>query len=389
MSHKQDSRHFKPAERAGLRILFLALPILLLIAAVCIITWYVRRDTPGRTVRNTMKQISSLDESAILQIASSGEGEDSSAALEALNLFFRDFSCKVLSVSQDKNTASVRVRVTTPDARSLASDIRLSLLQDAGPQFTAEPQETAAAVQDTASLQGSSQQDRVYSLMQQCLSKKEYAQTETEGTVSLKKTEDGWTIMQSPSLSSLLLGGFPEALSDPWLLSPDAVLTVFLERLHELTAEEWADLFDVHDLFSTYAADPSVIDLGFLTRAREAFAWSDLKAETSGSHADVSLTVTGTDTGAILRSYKEKLASYGQTVDAVSDDSYEVSSKSSSLLLEAIEENEAVSTYPVTVSMDHDGSGWVITDSTQLTDALFGGMSAAVEEFSQPAGEEE
>ena len=103
----------------------------------------------------------------------------------------------------------------------------------------------------------------------------------------------------------------------------------------------------------------------------------------------MSLSVTGTDTGAILRSYKEKLASYGQTVDAVSDDSYEVSSKSSSLLLEAIEENEAVSTYPVTVSMDHDGSGWVITDSTQLTDALFGGMSAAVEEFSQPAGEEE
>ena len=84
MSHKQDSRNFKPAERARLRILFLALPILLLIAAVCIITWYVRRDTPGRTVRNTMNQISSLDESAILQIASSGEGEDSSAALEAL-----------------------------------------------------------------------------------------------------------------------------------------------------------------------------------------------------------------------------------------------------------------------------------------------------------------
>ena len=378
MSHKQDLRHFKPAERAGLRILFLALPILLLIAAVCIITWYVRRDTPGRTVRNTMKQISSLDESAILQIASSGEGEDSSAALEALNLFFRDFSCKVLSVSQDKNTASVRVRVTTPDARLLASDIRLSLLQDAGPQFTAEP---LIIRKPPIIRMPPIQTESILSWSSACQSRIIRSRKQRAPFVWIRHRTVG-QLPRTSGLSSLLLGGFPEALADPWLLAPETVLTVFLEKLDSASAEEWAVLFDVNDLFSTYAANAAQIDMEFLTRAREAFSWSDVKADTSGSHSDVSLTITGINTGAILQSCKEKLASYGQTADAASADSYDVSSKSASLLLESIRENESTAEFPVTVSMENDGTGWSITDSSALTDACFGGMLAAVEEFS-------
>ena len=103
----------------------------------------------------------------------------------------------------------------------------------------------------------------------------------------------------------------------------------------------------------------------------------------------ISLTVTGIDTGAILRIYKEKLESYGRTVDAVSADSYAVSRKSASLLLESISENESTSSFPVTVTMDNDGTGWAITDSSALTDALLGGMSSAVEEFGRQDSEDQ
>ena len=69
------------------------------------------------------------------------------------------------------------------------------------------------------------------------------------------------------------------------------------------------------------------------------------------------------------------------TTDAASADSYDVSRKSASLLLESIMENESTAEFPVTVSMENDGTGWNITDSSALTDACFGGMAEAVEEF--------
>lgn len=388
MLQKRSSDKPKPVRSTEKRILFATVPVLFLIAAVCAITWFVRRDTPEKAIMRTMKQISSLDESAILQVA---EAEDahggSGAAISALERYFEHFSCKVVSVSQNKDTADALILVTAPDARALASDIRLYLLKDSTSQIYSDLQDNSVrqVTQDTSN---SADQDRIFSLMQQCLSEKEYPQAETEGALSLKKTKDGWTVIQTTALSSLLLGGLPEALSDPFLLTPDMVLTVFLEELDSLSAEEWAVVFNVHDLFSTYAADASQIDIEFLSQAKEAFSWSGIRADTSGAHSDVSLTVTSTDTGAILRDYKEKLESYGQTIDAVSADSNAVSRKSSLLLLESISENESDASFPVTISMTNNGTGWVITDSSALTDALFGGMCAAVEEFGREEGED-
>ena len=369
MSHKRDSEKSKTRRLPGIRILFAAVPVLLLIAAVCAVTWYIRHDTPAKAARSVMKQISSLDESALRQVIPDADaaGEDSEA-ISSLELFFEKFSGKVVSVSQDADTADVLVRVKTPDARALAADIRLLLLKDSD-------------LQDNSDIEAASDTDHIYSLMQQCLSGRDYPLTETEGSVRLKKTQDGWIVSRTPELSSLLLGGLPEALADPWVLTPDEVLAVFLEKLGSASVEEWTGIFHVNDLFSTYAANATQIDREFLSRARDSFSWTDIKADTSGSHSDVSLTVTGIDTGAILRSYKEKLESYGRTVDAVSADSYAVSRKSASLLLESITENESTSSFPVTVTMDNDGTGWAITDSSALTDALLGGMSSAVEEF--------
>ena len=377
MSHKRDSEKSKTGRLPGIRILFAAVPVLLLIAAVCAVTWYIRHDTPAKAARSVMKQISSLDESALRQVIPDADaaGEDSEA-ISSLELFFEKFSGKVVSVSQDADTADVLVRVKTPDARALATDIRLLLLKDSD-------------LQDNSDIQAASDTNHIYSLMRQCLSGRDYPLTETEGSVRLKKTQDGWIVSRTPELSSLLLGGLPEALADPWVLTPDEVLAVFLEKLGSASVEEWIGIFHVNDLFSTYAANATQIDREFLSRARDSFSWTDIKADTSGSHSDVSLTVTGIDTGAILRSYKEKLESYGRTVDAVSADSYAVSRKSASLLLESITENESTSSFPVTVTMDNDGTGWAITDSSALTDALLGGMSSAVEEFGREGSEDQ
>ena len=55
MSHKRDSEKSKTGRLPGIRILFAAVPVLLLIAAVCAVTWYIRHDTPAKAARSVKK----------------------------------------------------------------------------------------------------------------------------------------------------------------------------------------------------------------------------------------------------------------------------------------------------------------------------------------------
>ena len=353
------------------RILFAAILAAVLIAAVCTAVWFIRRDTPEKAIRNTMKQISSPDGSLISELTLQGNADKNNGVSEsALLRFFSDFSCRILSVSQDGDHAQAQVSVTTPDARLIATDIRLYLLKNADAQ---EQSETG----------------QVYTLLDRFLSENEYPPAETEGIISLSRTRNSWTIQRDEELSSLLLGGLPDALTDPYLLTPEQVLRAYMEKLDSMSVREWSETFNVNDLFSTYAPEYEQIDTEFLTRAKEAYAYSDIHAETSGTVSEVSTIISGIDSSAIFRSFKQKLSDYGVTIDAITDDSSALSEKSAQFLLEAIRENESTADYPVTVSMENNGNGWIITDSSSLTDALFGGMSAAVSQFEEDPDSEE
>ena len=360
MSQNKSTEQIKAERLRTVRTLFAVVIAVFAIAAAGIIIWLVRRDTPAKAVRSTMKQISSLDESAISQFT---DHDGSQAAVSALRRFFAPFSCRILSVSQQDGRASADVRVTTPDAHELAVDIRTDLLKNADAQQAAG-------------------NEKIFDLMDRLLSEKTYPAADTEGTLNLSKTEDGWTIIQDSALSSLLLGNLPEYLSDPYLLTPEQVLTVYLEKLDSMSVAEWSETFGVNDLFSVYAPESGEIDTEFLTHAKDAFSYSQVQAETDGSVSEASVTITGIDTSSILNRYKEKLAEYGGTISAITDDSSALSEKSAQFLLEAIREDDSKEEYPVTVPMENNGNGWVITDFSSLTDALFGGMSAAVDSFS-------
>ncbi len=360
MSQNKTTEQSKSERLRTVRILFAVILAVFVIAAVSMAVWLIRRDTPAKAIRSTMKQISSLDESALSQFA---DQDGSRTGLSALRRFFSPFSCRILSVSQQDNQASADVRITTPDSHALAVDIRTDLLKNADAQQAADD-------------------ETIYDLLDQLLSEKTYPSADTEGTITLSRTEDGWTIIQNSDLSSLLLGRLPEYLSDPYLLTPQQVLTAYLEKLDSMSVEQWSDTFGVDDLFNTYAPDSGEIDREFLTCAKDAFSYSQIQAKTEGSVSEASAVITGIDTSSILSSYKEKLAAYGGTISAITDDSSELSRKSAELLLEAIREDDSRTEYPITVPMENNGNGWIITDFSSLTDALFGGMSAAVESFS-------
>ena len=369
MLNNHSSEHMRSERLRSVRFLFAVIIAVFLLAAACMILFFIRRDTPGKAVRSTLNQISSMEDPAISQIVlpESGSGI-SEKAIAGLHRFFDRFSYKILSVTQDGDSAVAQVTVTTPDAYSLASDIRLSLLQDSDSGTDAS-------------------EEQIYSLLEHLLSENEYPSAETTGTIELIRQKEGWTVVQSDDLSSLLLGSLPQALADPWLLSPQQVLTVYLDRVDSMSADEWAQFFSVHDLFATYSTNAAKIDSEFLTRAADSYSYSAGEADIAGNQATVSVVITAVDTSAILKRYREKLSQYADTLDAIRADTTAVSEKSAQLLLESICENESTTDLPVTVPMENNGNGWIITDTSSLTDALFGGMSEAAGQFSSSPDE--
>lgn len=351
--------------RRTVRGLFAALLVTVIAAAVCITVWLIRRDTPAKAIRTTMTQISSLDESSIGSILADGmDASDTEDAVSAFSRFFSDFSCRVLSVSQDNDTAQAQVRITAPDARLIAADIRLSQMEE---ESTLNP----------------SDGKQIYSILNRLLSDNDYPSVSSEGTVYLTKTRNGWEVRYTDELTSLILGGLPEALADPYLLSPQQYLTAYLGKLDSMSAAQWGELFGVNDLFSTYSSNYEQIDAEFLTRAKEAFSFTVGQADTDGPSSEVSADITAVDTASILAQYKEKLIRYGKTFDAVKDDSAALSEKSAQLLLDAIRENEAVSTFRILVPLENNGTGWNVTDTSALSDALLGGVSDAASGFAE------
>ena len=162
---------------------------------------------------------------------------------------------------------------------------------------------------------------------------------------------------------------------------------MYLDRVDSMSADEWAQFFSVHDLFATYSTNAAKIDSEFLTRAADSYSYSAGEADIAGNQATVSVVITAVDTSAILKRYREKLSQYADTLDAIRADTTAVSEKSAQLLLESICENESTTDLSVTVPMENNGNGWVITDTSSLTDALFGGMSEAAGQFSSSPDE--
>jgi len=359
MSQNKATEQSKTDRLRRVRLLFGVIMAAAVAAVVLTVTWLVRRDTPRKAVRSAMKELVSQGGSMADFIPADSDDE---ACASALGIFFGQFSFRILSVSQEKESASAKVSITTPDSRELAADIRLYLLQHADEERTEESSE-------------------VYTLLEQFLSENTYPAVETVGTVNLTKEPDGWTLVQDSALTSLLLGHLPEYLSDPYLLTPEQVLTVYLEKLDTMSVQEWSEAFGVDDLFCVYSSYSDEIDEEFLTRAKEAWSWSDVRADVTGSSAEVSVLIRGIDTASVLASYKEKLAAYGSTVTAITDDASRTGTRSAELLLEAIRENDSSAEFPVTVTMENNGNGWVVKDSSALTDALFGGMADAVGGF--------
>lgn len=339
-----------------------------------------RLNAPEKAVRDSLmliEQQGSKDAADLFAPSASGAQSASFSDLsdtgrEALRAYFSGFSFRILDSHIDGETAAVDVEATGFDADALARSIRKTQLRQEYNEKLSD---------DESTLSSDGQEDQIYTLMKNALSSGSFQKTVTRETIHLTKNKRDWTIVSDSALRTLLTGGLIEKLNDPDLLSPNDVLSVYLDRYKTLSPQEWAEELNSPDLFQISSQDSEKLNDLYYQKAADVFKYTIEEVRTEGSVAQASIQVTVVDMSSVLSSYHQKLIDYAKTTDSITADDSALSGKSVLLLREALEENADPKTVPVSIRLENRKSGWQIVDTSGLTNALLGDMTAAADLF--------
>ena len=360
----------RPSDSVRRRQIFLLRVAIAAVFSVLILTFgiwaFIRyRTGPAAALRSTLDKISSPDAATVSELLLSGDPDavPDEKTTTALTKFFAPFSYKLLWIQRDDTTAAASVRITGTDARALTRDIRLT-------QLRAEDGTAGDTLSVMASLLDSS----------------DYPTTQSDGTISLKKDpETGWEIIQDDKFRNLLTLGLEDNLTNPRILTPSEVAEVYLERFRTMSEEDWRTYLGTDDIFSTYSEDYAQLDSLYISKIIDAYDFSIDSQDEEVTASTVAVSVTSIDMNSVLTAYREKLLSYAQTVEAITDDSGSMSQAAADALMEALDENTATLTTPVTLRLTLGDMTWQISDTDGLTNALLGDLDSALTAFSSQA----
>ncbi len=355
-------------------------PILAAAFAAAAVFFFARSPfltPPEKAVSECLSEIEDLDSgsAAVLFPDSAGGAQGTSLSdipeegKEAVRLFFRNFSFRILGSTSEDAGASVRVEASNVDAAWLAAQIRRRQLAAAYASGTDAPAEASAA--------------DLFPIMKEILNADDLPTGKITETLSVSRNADGWHVNSDAALKRLLSGGLPDALKDPFLLKPEDVLSVYLSRYSFLSPEEWEKALSSSDLFKMASEKLAAPDETLFRKISELYSYSIGEVRTEGNVASVSVSITSVDMPEILAAYRKKLVSYARTAASISAGQDELSDVSSSLLDEAISEVKQSKTSSITVSLENDGNIWQITDTSGLTNALLGDIVSAAEAFAK------
>ena len=314
-----------------------------------------------------------------------GDVEDaarSSEVDEVFSLFFQDFDYKILdtSISRDRKSAQVDLRLVTLDARALAEDFSRAQLRH---------EIALTASDDEVENQTVTLADR-YALLNQLLSSNKYSTVEHNCTLSLtsskKDGETVWEIKRTYTLENDLVGGLMNYLTDPDILSPEDTLLVYLDTLKNMSAKELSNYLNTDSIVNTEDSDKIKLANTLVEQIHNVFNYNIGEASVSGYHASVKAAITTFDSEAILINYQSQLDAYLSSADAVIDGAQKRYDKSYKLLLDSIEANEKVKTVSTTFNLINDGASWKLEDAgTVFGQALFGTLNSSLVEDNEQA----
>lgn len=334
-----------------------------------------------KAIKKDLDLLKNLDSETTMQYISYQElfpDSDDSTKLsadikEVFSLFFQNFDYKILgiSVDSDEKNASAQLKLTTLDAKALASDFVSASLQE-------EILETASGKEND---NGNSLEQR-YLLLYKLLKNNTYSSAERNTSIQLNNlgssSEPDWEITHSSSLENDLVGGLITYLSDPDLVPPAETLTVYLKTLQEMDVKQMANYLGLDSILNTSDSAKNAIASALMEQFHSCFNYKISSTSVSGYLAEVDAELTTFDSNSILTQYEKELNTYLASADAVIDGSQKRYNKSHELLLDSIRNNQATITATATFHLTNDGASWKLENAgTELGNAIFGTLTVS------------
>ena len=328
-----------------------------------------------KIVRSELDQIQKLDENTIkafvsyedmMHSQSSGSdiGEETT---EAVQLFFENFSYRILSSSATERTATVNVEITNLDAKALAKDLCKELIRR-----SISPDSTDDSLLSMNSY---------FTLLRDILNSHEYKQVSTTAHFELVNTDGSWTIQSTEKLEDEIVGGFISCLHDPYLITPEETAALAFDMFKEQSPKEWVSYLGMNDIFSTYSSLYQDVDLALANQIAKCFDYKIKKVTQEEDNATATVEITSLDMESVLDVYLDKLMEYASTTEAVRATDTELADKTSELLIDTLNNNTKTTSNTIKIHFTNNGKNWEMQLGDDFTDVILGNMNAAVETF--------
>lgn len=330
---------------------------------------------PTQTVKRELEQIRELDAETLQAFvyyedptgSQSSPDSISDISADVIRLFFKNFKYNIRSEKTEKDQSIVNVDITNIDMHALARDLCTKILQES---VSVYPESDISSTED------------YYQLLYDTLSENTYELSTTSAVFRLQKDGSGWTILSDDKLEDELTSGFISYMNDPYILSASTALSIQLDALKALTAEQWADYLSINDIFATYNTDYyQAIDEEYIRQMADAFDYEILRCTENGAQASAAVRITSIDMKNVLAIYKRHLLSYAATTKSLRDDDVQFSNETARLLLQSLQENDQITSTDIDITFRNNGSIWDISFDQEFTNALMGNMSGAIDQF--------
>lgn len=332
------------------------------------------KNSPKGVVRKELNLIKNLDEETIESFSSykifseseSLPAEIRQSALEAMKLFFQNFSYKIEDTNITKDQAVVTVSITNIDARTLANDLCRAIIADSLNHPAKAEQSSVAFYSD---------------LLKYLLTQNQYELKTTTLEIPLEKIEGIWTIISSAKLEDGLVGGLSSYMMDPDIVSAQELVEINLKYFQDMTPDQFLSYFGIDDIFSTSSSTADEIDLAFASQILDHLTYQIVSSNQTDSSAEVLVDITNLDLYSVLDSYKVALLAYAETADPILSTEQERNEKTALLLLESLQETDEVTTNTLSIQLKNTGLIWEIQNTSELTEAILGNITEASSAF--------
>ena len=350
-------------------ILFLQIVILMVAAS----SFHAQAGRPSSSVKEALDLVKEMDDETIRSFISYKAisdqqitDEDEDAAYDAVRLFFERFHYEITDEQISGDKAKVTVRISNLDTHALAHDLCLQMTS----QWIDIPNPSDEGTAFTG----------YFDMLRDTLETNQYDVVQTSADFSLSLQDHNWVLQMDQDARDQIMGGLSAWLKSPYILSPEEIISLYMQSFASLDTDGWIRYLGVNDLFATGSSKYGTrADQAFFEKITEFFDWELEECDTSRDRAHAKVLITSINMEDVLTAYHEKLLEYAGTTESITSGSEELSDTTALLLIEALNEKASSRQYHTEIDLINDGTTWQPEDVSSLINAFLGDLDTAME----------